>query len=92
MLTPSERQALKARAHKLNPIVMVGGKGLTPEVVKEIDLALKSHELIKVRAPGMDRDDLDAMLAEVATMLDAEPVQRIGKIMVLYRRRETPAS
>ena len=92
MLTPSERQALKARAHKLDPVVMVGGKGLTPEVVKEIDLALKSHELIKVRAPGMDRDDLDAMLAEVATMLDAEPVQRIGKILVLYRRRETPAS
>jgi RNA-binding protein len=92
MLTPSERQALKARAHKLDPIVMVGAKGLTPEVVKEIDLALRSHELIKVRAPGMDRDDLDAMLAEVATMLDAEPVQRIGKILVLYRRRETPAS
>ena len=87
MLTPSERQALKARAHKLNPIVMVGGKGLTPEVVKEIDLALKSHELIKVRAPGMQRDDLDAMLAEVATLLDAEPVQRIGKILVLYRKR-----
>lgn len=91
MLTPSERKALKARAHKLNPVVMVGAKGLTPEVVKEIDLALKSHELIKVRAPGMDRDDLDAMLSEVATMLDAEPVQRIGKIMVLYRKRREAA-
>jgi RNA-binding protein len=91
MLTPSERKALKARAHKLNPVVMVGAKGLTPEVVKEIDLALKSHELIKVRAPGMDRDDLDAMLSEVATMLDAEPVQRIGKIMVLYRKRPEAA-
>ena len=91
MLTPSERKALKARAHQLGPVVMVGAKGLTPEVVKEIDLALKSHELIKVRAPGMDRDDLDAMLSEVATMLDAEPVQRIGKIMVLYRKRREAA-
>jgi RNA-binding protein len=88
MLTPSERRALRARAHKLSPIVLVGAKGLTREVVREIDLALKSHELIKVRAPGMDRADIDAMLAEVATMLDAEPVQRIGKILVLHRKRE----
>ena len=87
MLTPAERKALKARAHNLNPVVILGAKGLTPEVVKEVDLALKSHELIKVRAPGLERDDIDAMLAELAMMLEAEPVQRIGKIMVLYRKR-----
>ena len=87
MLTPAERKALKARAHNLNPVVIVGAKGLTPEVVKEIDLALKSHELIKVRAPSLERDDRDALLAELAVMLEAEPVQRIGKILVLYRKR-----
>ena len=87
MLTPAERKALKARAHKLNPVVIVGAKGLTPEVVKEIDFALKSHELIKVRVPGMERDDIESMMQEVATMTEAEPVQRIGKIMVLYRKR-----
>ncbi|MGQ0655125.1 MAG: YhbY family RNA-binding protein [Betaproteobacteria bacterium] len=87
MLSPSERKALKARAHKLNPLVIVGAKGLTPEVLREIDLALKSHELIKVRAPGVERDDIEAMLAELAVMLEAEPVQRIGKILVLYRKR-----
>jgi RNA-binding protein len=87
MLTPAERKALKARAHNLNPVVILGAKGLTPEVVKEVDLALKSHELIKVRAPGLERDDIDSMLAELAMMLEAEPVQRIGKIMVLYRKR-----
>lgn len=91
MLTPSERKALKARAHKLNPVVIVGAKGLTPEVVSEIDLALKSHELIKVRAPGMARDDIEALMQEVATMTEAEPVQRIGKIIVLYRRRPEAA-
>jgi len=92
MLTPAERKALKARAHNLNPVVILGAKGLTPQVLKEVDLALKSHELIKVRAPGLERDDIDAMLAELAMMLEAEAVQRIGKIMVLYRKRpETDA-
>ena len=55
-LTPKERQALKARAHKLEPIVSIGGKGLTDAVVREIDFALKSHELLKIRASAMERE------------------------------------
>ena len=50
MLTPAERKALKARAHKLEPVVQIGAKGLTDEVIAEIDRALRAHELIKVRA------------------------------------------
>jgi RNA-binding protein len=46
MLNPTERKALKARAHKLEPVVIIGAKGLTEEVVKEVDRALKAHELI----------------------------------------------
>jgi RNA-binding protein len=88
MLTPAERKALKARAHNLNPVVIVGGKGLTAEVVREIDLALKAHELIKVRAPSLDRDAIDALLAQAAAATGAEPVQRIGKVMVLYRENK----
>jgi RNA-binding protein len=56
MLSPAERKELKARAHKLEPVVLIGAKGLTDEVVKEVDLALKAQELVKVRAPGLERD------------------------------------
>ena len=55
MLSPTDRKALRARAHKLDPVVMIGAKGLTDEVVKEVDLALKAHELVKVRAPSLER-------------------------------------
>jgi putative YhbY family RNA-binding protein len=85
MLTAAERKALKAKAHKLEPIVQIGAKGLTNEVVAEIDRALLAHELIKLRAPGMERAALEKTLAEICALIGAEPVQRIGKVLVLYR-------
>ena len=53
MLTAAERKALKAKAHKLDPVVQIGTKGLTDEVIAEIDRALCAHELIKVRAGSL---------------------------------------
>ena len=86
-MTPAERKALKARAHSLDPIIHLGGKGLTGAVIAEIDRALAAHELIKVRAGGLQRDARDAALAEICTKLDAQPVQHIGKVFVLYRKK-----
>jgi RNA-binding protein len=65
MLSPSDRKALKARAHKLEPVVIVGAKGLTDEVVKEIEVALKAHELIKVRAPALEREAREEALHSI---------------------------
>jgi putative YhbY family RNA-binding protein len=87
MLTPADRKALKARAHNLNPIVMIGAKGVTDEVVKEVDLALKAHELIKVRAPSMEREAREVAFQALCERTGAEAVQAIGKIFVLYRKR-----
>ena len=42
MLSATERKHLKARAHKLEPVVVIGTQGLTDEVVKEVDVALKA--------------------------------------------------
>jgi len=88
MLSPAERKALKARAHKLEPVVIVGGKGLTEQVVKEVDLALKAHELIKVRAPGIERGDREETLQTLCERTGAEAVQTIGKVFVIYRKRD----
>ena len=86
-LTPGERRALKARAHHLQPVVMIGDAGLTPAVLKEIDTHLKSHELIKIRAPGADRHHRDQLMNEICRALEAGAVQHIGKVLVVFRPR-----
>jgi RNA-binding protein len=89
-LSSSGRKALKARAHALKPVVMIGDAGLTPGVLAEIELSLKSHELIKIRVAGDDRDLREALLAEICAGCGAAPVQHIGKVLVVYRKREEP--
>ena len=86
-LTPKERQALKGRAHRLDPVVLVGAQGLSEAVVKEIDRALTAHELIKVRVPGDERQAREALFIAVAERLGAARVQAIGKLLVFYRPR-----
>jgi putative YhbY family RNA-binding protein len=86
-LSPIERKKLKARAHALNPIIHLGGKGLTEAVIAEIGRALTAHDLIKVRAGGLEREEREAALAEICARLDAQPVQHIGKVLVVYRKK-----
>jgi putative YhbY family RNA-binding protein len=90
-LTPAERRALRARAHHLHPVIMIGEAGLTPAVLKEIDLALKSHELIKIRAPGTERGARETLIDVICAALGASPVQHIGKILVIFRPRPEAA-
>jgi RNA-binding protein len=82
----AERKALKARAHKLDPVVQIGSKGVTEEVIAEIDRALKAHELIKVRAGSLDRDQRDEALVSICEKTKAERVQQVGKVFVLFRK------
>lgn len=89
-LSVSQRRDLKARAHPLNPTVMIGSAGLTPAVLEEIARSLKSHELIKIRAMIDDREARAAMLQEICSVLNAGAVQHIGKILVVYQPQETP--
>lgn len=64
---------------------MIGADGLTAAVTKEVDGALKSHGLIKVRVMSDDRDGRNEILAKLAEALDAAPIQHIGKLLVLWR-------
>ena len=84
-LTPAERREQRAQAHHLDPVVMVGGDGITPNVRKEIDSALNSHGLIKVRVFNDDRAARELMYQELAAELGAAPIQHIGKLLVLWR-------
>lgn len=87
LLSTTERKALKARAHHLDPVVMIGDAGLTPAVISEIEVALKSHELIKVRVSGDDRELRKALVDDICRQVDATPVQHIGKLLVFFRPR-----
>jgi putative YhbY family RNA-binding protein len=84
-LTAKRRSELRGEAHKLSPIVIIGDKGLTDEVVAEIDRSLRAHELIKVRAASGERDVRETWLDTICTRLDAHAVQMIGKVFVIYR-------
>jgi RNA-binding protein len=89
-LTSAERRALRARSHALHPVVMIGSAGLTAAVLKEIGLALKSHDLIKIRMLGDDRAAREQALEQVCAALEASPVQLIGKVLVVYRPTPEP--
>lgn len=84
-LTPAQRKEHRSSAHHLDPVVMIGGDGLTPAVQKEVDAALKAHGLIKVRVFSDDRGARETMLATLADGLGAAPIQHIGKLIVLWR-------
>src|SRR6267378_5524250 len=90
-LSPSRRRELKARAHPLDPVVLIGGAGLTSAVLAEIDRGLRSHELIKVRVPGADRSGREAILEEICRQTGAQAVQHIGKVLVLFRENPEPS-
>ncbi|MGD9787263.1 MAG: ribosome assembly RNA-binding protein YhbY [Sulfuricellaceae bacterium] len=89
-LTPAQRRYLKAQAHGLNPVVMIGDAGLSEAVLKEANATLARHELIKVKVHSDNRDTREALLAELCSQLDAAPVQHIGKILVVYRPAKEP--
>ena len=84
-LASSERRALRARAHALAPVVMIGDAGLTTPVLNEIHRNLASHELIKIRVFADDHAARMKCMSEICTALHAAPVQHIGKILVIYR-------
>jgi RNA-binding protein len=80
---------LRGLAHSLSPVVMIGNNGLTEAVLKEVDLGLTAHELIKVQVSGDDRAVRKTMLDEIATKVNAVVVHHIGKQLVFYRASDT---
>ena len=84
-LTNAQTRFLRGQAHDLKAMLQVGGKGITEALAAEVDNALEHHELIKVKVSGEDRDQRDAMIAELSNRTGAALVQRIGHTAVLYR-------
>ena len=88
-LTTKQIAHLRGLAHSLNPVVMLGNNGLTDNIMKEIELNLNAHELIKIQVAGDDRDARKAIYDEICAKTNALAVHHIGKQLVVYRASET---
>ncbi|CAM2753360.1 ribosome assembly RNA-binding protein YhbY [Legionella worsleiensis] len=84
----SFKQSLKARAHHLKPVILLGAKGLTEAVIAETNIALLAHELIKVKINGAEKEDRLVMAHELCAQLHADLVQMIGNTVILYRKND----
>jgi RNA-binding protein len=80
----AEIRKLRATAHNLNPVVMIGQAGLTAAVLTEIEGALNAHELIKVKIRA-EKAERTQMSQQICTDTGAELIQAIGQIAVIYR-------
>ncbi|WP_430390388.1 ribosome assembly RNA-binding protein YhbY [Dyella sp. 20L07] len=87
-LSPSQRRYLRSLAHDLHPVILLGAKGATDAVLKELDLALSHHELVKVKLSGGDKDERQEQINFLSSGTKSENVQEIGHIVVLFRRNE----
>jgi RNA-binding protein len=87
-LTNKQKQFLKAKAHELKPVILLGGNGLTEGVVAEIEVALNFHELIKIKVPTEDREEKNLIMDAIVRETKADKVQVIGKTLILFRQSE----
>lgn len=85
-LTPKDRSQLRAQAHKLQPVVIIGQNGATDAVLQEIDRALTDHELVKIKVPGQERDTKHALAEEICLKSNAKLISVIGRVLIIYRK------
>ena len=79
------RRQYRSIGHQLNPVVIIA-KGLTENVLAEINRALSDHELIKIRVVTDNREAKIAVINEICEIQKAELIQVIGKIALIYRK------
>ncbi len=89
-LAPQEKKHFRTIAHSLSPVVTIAQKGLTENVSEEIERALKQHELIKIKIFAADRESRKALTLEICNAANAELIQSIGNVAVIFRKADKP--
>ena len=84
-LTSQQKKQLRGAAHGLKPLITVGDKGITPNLLNELKSALEHHELIKIKVRGSDREQRDVVISKLTTTAGAELVGRIGNVASIYK-------
>lgn len=89
-LAPQDKKRFRTIAHNLSPVVTIAQKGLTASVNDEIERALSEHELIKIKIFAADRDARKELTLQICETANAELIQSIGNVVVLFRAAEKP--
>ena len=84
-ITGKQKRYLRGLAHKLRVIVSIGSRGLTEDVLLELNSSLARHELIKIRLPPCPRAQRQEMLRSISIATDSEVVQVIGHVGLIFR-------
>jgi RNA-binding protein len=85
-LTEKMKRDLRGHGHTLKPVVSIGNAGLSKAVLREIELSLDHHELMKIKVGGAERDERKQIIKTICDRFDAELVQAIGHIALIYRK------
>jgi len=86
-----KKKALKAQAHHLKPIIRIGQKGITENLLLETEQALEIHELLKIHIANDDRDARCEAAQHIAKVTESEIINQIGKTFTLFRRKKADA-
>jgi RNA-binding protein len=85
-VSPEQKKELKTQAHLLKPIIMIGQAGLSEAVLKEIEITLDIHELLKIKVRA-ERDERKEIFQQICTATKSEMIQNIGQVLVIYRKK-----
>lgn len=87
-ISVQERKKFRQAAHPLKPVIMIGAKGLTEPVQREIDIALTSHGLLKIKVNDHDKEQISQMVTEICEKNGAEHIQTIGHTITVWRKKD----
>jgi RNA-binding protein len=88
MIVGELKRNLKSKAHALKPLILLGHQGLTEAVLKEINIALAYHELIKIKLPQIERAARQKIIDEILKETQADLVQSMGRIVTIYKEQD----
>ncbi len=89
-LTFDEKKKLKAMAHHMKPMIQVGHKGISDNLITAIDEAIESRELVKIKFIG-SKELKHELSEEIAERSSSALVGLIGNTAILYREKGTAA-
>ena len=84
-LSKNQVKFLRAKCHDLKAVILMGQKGLTEEVLNELDNALTHHELVKIKLSIDDREQRKRMIDEICAKTRSQKIQAIGKTVSVFR-------
>ena len=87
-LTNNQTKYLRSIAHHINPMIIIGGNGVTESLMTELESTLAHHELLKIKIAAGDRDDRKEIVNYIVEQTGAHLVQTIGKTCVIFRQKE----